>query len=195
MIVIIVSRHVPAILLQVVSRPAQIELFVRSTFFAHTSEPAQVLTAVKAALSSMRKQHVLEWNAASMSYLPSAVGLAIASCGLAPDEALWMIEELAQARRAFCFDCELHVCYLVTPLQTAVATDWRRFASMFGSFDSPVSRVAEYIGITERFVARAVLYPFAYPLAHTHTRGLWLAVGMPGGTATGTGDSTQEDVR
>ncbi|XP_012942327.1 DNA polymerase theta [Aplysia californica] len=92
-------------------------------------------------------------------FLPTQLGSAILASSLSPDEGLLVFAELQKARRCFVLDTELHIIYLVTPVYTtdvSTTLDWYHYYSLWESLTPADRRVAELVGVTESFIARAI---------------------------------------
>lgn len=92
-------------------------------------------------------------------YVPTQLGLACLASSLSPDEGLKVFVELAQARKCFVLENELHILYQVVPLYAAVSwpnLDWMNFLSLWEGLSPDMKRVGELIGVEERFLVRAM---------------------------------------
>eukprot|EP00094_Tigriopus_californicus_P010747 TCALIF_10365-PA protein Name:"Similar to POLQ DNA polymerase theta (Homo sapiens)" AED:0.03 eAED:0.03 QI:160/0.93/0.76/1/0.81/0.88/17/0/1134 len=92
-------------------------------------------------------------------YVPTQLGLACLASSLSPDEGLKVFVELAQARKCFVLENELHILYQVVPIYAAVSwpnLDWMNFLSLWEGLSPDMKRVGELIGVEERFLVRAM---------------------------------------
>ncbi|VDO71137.1 unnamed protein product [Schistosoma margrebowiei] len=87
---------------------------------------------------------------------PTALGRAVLSSSLGPVHGLIVYEELDRARRSIALDTELHLVYLLTPVYLDVGADldWLCYLEQYQSLSSSERRVADLIGIEERFITR-----------------------------------------
>ncbi|CAL8087638.1 unnamed protein product [Calicophoron daubneyi] len=87
---------------------------------------------------------------------PTALGRAVLSSSLGPVHGLVVFEELSKAQRAIALDTELHLIYLLTPvyLDVGAGLDWFRYLEQYQSLSPADRRVADLIGIEERFITR-----------------------------------------
>ncbi|CAH8677677.1 unnamed protein product [Schistosoma rodhaini] len=87
---------------------------------------------------------------------PTALGRAVLSSSLGPIHGLIVYEELDRARRSIALDTELHLVYLLTPVYLDVGADldWLCYLEQYQSLSSSERRVADLIGIEERFITR-----------------------------------------
>ncbi|KAF8561289.1 hypothetical protein P879_08688 [Paragonimus westermani] len=89
---------------------------------------------------------------------PTAFGRAVLSSSLGPTHGLMVFEELDKARRAIALDTDLHFVYLLTPvyLDVGAALDWYRYLEQYQALSAADRRVADLIGVEERFITRCV---------------------------------------
>ncbi|KAF6779074.1 hypothetical protein AHF37_01528 [Paragonimus kellicotti] len=89
---------------------------------------------------------------------PTAFGRAVLSSSLGPTHGLVVFEELDKARRAIALDTDLHFVYLLTPvyLDVGAALDWYRYLEQYQALSAADRRVADLIGVEERFITRCV---------------------------------------
>ncbi|GFR73382.1 DNA polymerase theta-like, partial [Elysia marginata] len=91
---------------------------------------------------------------------PTLLGSAILASSLSPDEGLAVFAELQKARRAFVLDTDLHIIYLVTPMyasdMSSSSLDWCHYYALWEALTPADRRVAEMVGVSEAFIARAV---------------------------------------
>jgi hypothetical protein len=59
------------------------------------------------------------------AYMPTELGKAAASAGLDPKQALDVKDDLERARQGFCMATDLHLTFLVTPVQEEVPVNWQ----------------------------------------------------------------------
>ncbi|RUS83890.1 hypothetical protein EGW08_008371 [Elysia chlorotica] len=90
---------------------------------------------------------------------PTLLGSAILASSLSPDEGLSVFTELQKARRAFALDTDLHIIYLVTPMyasDSSASLDWCHYYTLWEALTPADRRVAEMVGVSEAFIARAI---------------------------------------
>ncbi|TGZ76073.1 hypothetical protein CRM22_000012 [Opisthorchis felineus] len=87
---------------------------------------------------------------------PTALGRAVLSSSLGPTHGLVVFEELDKAQRSLALDTDLHLIYLLTPvyLDVGAGLDWFRYLEHYQSLSPADRRVADLIGIEERFITR-----------------------------------------
>jgi DNA polymerase theta len=70
----------------------------------------------------MRRWQADEYGGA---YVPTELGKATATAGLDPKQALDVRDDLERARQGFCMATDLHLTFLVTPVQEDVQVNWQ----------------------------------------------------------------------
>ncbi|XP_038044107.1 DNA polymerase theta-like [Patiria miniata] len=87
---------------------------------------------------------------------PTQLGSATLASALSPDEALVVFSELQRARKNFVLENDLHLLYQVTPIyDQGFQPDWYQFMCTWENLPSDQRRVAELVGVEERFLIRA----------------------------------------
>lgn len=92
-------------------------------------------------------------------WVATPLGKACLAASISPIEGLFLFEELQRARRCFVLDTELHVVYLVTPVNggSQIGTiDWMVFLELWKSMSESEKRVGQLIGVEERFLMSAI---------------------------------------
>ncbi|KAL2744065.1 DNA polymerase theta isoform X3 [Vespula maculifrons] len=92
-------------------------------------------------------------------WVATPLGKACLAASISPIEGLFLFEELQRARRCFVLDTELHVVYLVTPVNGGSqigAIDWMVFLELWKSMSESERRVGQLIGVEERFLMSAI---------------------------------------
>uniref|UniRef100_A0A915DK68 HTH CENPB-type domain-containing protein n=1 Tax=Ditylenchus dipsaci TaxID=166011 RepID=A0A915DK68_9BILA len=87
--------------------------------------------------------------------VPTQLGRAVLASSLSPTVAIRIFSDLQMAMRAICLDSELHMLYLVTPIDNlainANAIDWNLFHQTWAELPEGLAHVAKLVGITEKF--------------------------------------------
>lgn len=79
---------------------------------------------------------------------PTQLGQAIVASGIDPDDGAFVHKELTRALKAFVMDGELHILYMLTPVQDfGAAVNWRIFRNAMDSLDESGLRVLTFLGI------------------------------------------------
>ncbi|XP_052244253.1 DNA polymerase theta-like [Dreissena polymorpha] len=90
-------------------------------------------------------------------FVPTQLGCAVLSSSISPDEGLVVFSELQRARQCFVLENELHIIYQVTPIYAQIDTiDWLQYFSIWEGLSTGMKRVAELVGVTEAFLAKAI---------------------------------------
>lgn len=84
-----------------------------------------VRNAAVAALKWLCRNYFIAWDGESKAYKPLPLGKATLESSLAPDQALRVAADLSRARRGFIMTTDLHLTYLVTPVnEEALQVGW-----------------------------------------------------------------------
>ncbi|CCD73325.2 DNA polymerase theta [Caenorhabditis elegans] len=85
---------------------------------------------------------------------PTQLGRAAIASSLPPEASLAIFEDLNSASRAIALDTELHMLYLVTPINVSVwqECDWHHLFSIFSKLPSDHKRIAKLVGVSEKFI-------------------------------------------
>ncbi|KAG7210234.1 hypothetical protein KM043_011783 [Ampulex compressa] len=92
-------------------------------------------------------------------WIATALGKACLAASIPPREGLILFEELQRARKCFVLDTELHVIYLVTPINAGSQIpkiDWMVFLEQWKAISESERRVGNLVGIEERFLMSAM---------------------------------------
>ncbi|GMS89508.1 hypothetical protein PENTCL1PPCAC_11683, partial [Pristionchus entomophagus] len=103
-------------------------------------------------------QKLLSLDDISSLLLPTQLGRASLSSSLPPEAALFVFSDLRVASRSLALDTELHMLYLVTPVNYSVwhGVDWNGLHKVYSSLEAEERNVARLVGVTERFILRAI---------------------------------------
>ena len=88
------------------------------------------------------------------SYEATRLGQAVVASSFAPEDGLFVYEELRRALRAFVMDGDMHIFYMFTPLQVAMTTriDWQIFRNQLDNLDESGIRALQFVGVEPAFV-------------------------------------------
>lgn len=87
------------------------------------------------------------------AYEATAIGHAVVASSFAPDDGLFIYNELRRALQAFVLDGEMHVFYMFAPLQGMMADiDWSVFRDQVNALDESGLRAMGLIGVKPAFV-------------------------------------------
>ncbi|KAI9734226.1 MAG: hypothetical protein M1834_002328 [Cirrosporium novae-zelandiae] len=135
-----------------------IEEYMACTLTRWTSENADKLLAeVKTTLQELVSQNLIV-SSENEFYEPTLLGQAIVGSSLAPEDGIFVHEELLRAQRSFVLDGEFHIFYLFTPIQSDdfSAINWQIFRNEMERLDDSGMRVLGAISINPAFVNRMV---------------------------------------
>lgn len=87
-------------------------------------------------------------------FSPTQLGRAAIASALPPEASLAIFEDLNAASRAIALDTELHMLYLVTPINVTVwqECDWHHLFALFSKLPSDHRRIAKLVGVSEKFI-------------------------------------------
>ncbi len=98
---------------------------------------------------------MLHWDAGRGAWAPLPLGVATQASGLAPATALLVKQDLDRARRALNLETDLHMAFLVTPVDQRVAVldergrpapEWPAYGARFGQLGAAHKAVAALVG-------------------------------------------------
>ncbi|GMR42389.1 hypothetical protein PMAYCL1PPCAC_12584, partial [Pristionchus mayeri] len=103
------------------------------------------------------EQKLLSVDVFSSLVHPTQLGRASLASSLPPEAALFVFSDLRVASRALALDTELHMLYLVTPVNYTVwsGVDWNALHKVFLKLQPEELNVARLVGVTERFILRS----------------------------------------
>lgn len=87
-------------------------------------------------------------------FTPTQLGRATIASALPPEASLAIFEDLNSASQAIALDTELHMLYLVTPINVTVwqECDWHHLFSLFSKLPADQRRIAKLVGASEKFI-------------------------------------------
>ncbi|CAN6470815.1 unnamed protein product [Victoria cruziana] len=147
----------------IVQTANDIHRYVRCTLLSTTKPFQAVVSSAQDSLRWLCCQHFLEWNGETKLYSSTSLGRAAFGSSLAPEESLVVLSDLSRAREALVLASDLHLVYLVTPINVEVEPDWELYYERFMELSPLDQSVANRIGVTEPFLMR-----MAHG-AHVHT--------------------------
>lgn len=92
-------------------------------------------------------------------WIATQLGKACLAASMPPTDGLFIFEELQKARKCFVLDTELHVIYLVTPINSSSQIgqiDWFVFMNIWKSLTESERRVGQLVGVDENFLMSAI---------------------------------------
>lgn len=153
------KRGIKRALLEVISvrlatHMAAIQEYVQKTLLYHTMDRASLDTMVSKTLEELIESGLVTVDAFG-SYEATLLSQAIVASSLAPEDGIFLHDELRRALRAFVMDGEMHIFYTFTPLyspQTDI--NWPIFRREMESLDESGLRVLDFVGVNPGLVNR-----------------------------------------
>ncbi|RAK82822.1 DNA-directed DNA polymerase theta [Aspergillus costaricaensis CBS 115574] len=142
-----------AIATGLVSGHDAIKEYVRCTLLYLTVDKRVAYGIMGSALQELATEGLVQLND-DESYSSTQLGQAVVASAFAPEDGLFVYEELRRALQAFVMDGDMHIFYLFTPLQAATATpiDWLIFRDQLDSLDESGLRALQFVGVSPGFV-------------------------------------------
>ncbi|KAF5858045.1 hypothetical protein ETB97_004942 [Aspergillus alliaceus] len=136
---------------------AAIKEYVKCTLLYRTMDKKIAYNIMNSALQELTDEHLLH-QSDDESYGATKLGQAVVASAFAPEDGLFVYEELRRAVQAFVMDGEMHVFYMFTPIQVAMATqiDWPIFRDQLDNLDESGIRALLFVGVQPGFVNRMV---------------------------------------
>ena len=141
------------ITVRLATHPAAIQEYVERTLLFYTITLGQIRAMVETAIQELVSEGFLAMDRFGF-YEPTRLSQATVNAFMAPEDGLFVHDELQQALRAFVMDSELQIFYLFTPiqLQGLVELDWQIFRREVESLDDSNLRALEFIGVNPALV-------------------------------------------
>ncbi|RFU25334.1 hypothetical protein B7463_g11000, partial [Scytalidium lignicola] len=131
-----------------------IEEYAKGTFLSLSVNQTQLALLVQETLQQLEREELITVNDHT-EYNPTLLGQAIVFSSFAPDDGLFIYNELKRALKGFVMDNEMHVLYLFTPVQTPQsAIDWRIYRNEIESLDESGLRVLAAVGVKPLIINR-----------------------------------------
>ncbi|XP_015110592.1 DNA polymerase theta [Diachasma alloeum] len=136
-------------------------LYTRCTLLSFTKLPEEVETSTKSAVDFLVENELLLpqiSKSGDRRWVATQLGKACLAASVPPKDGLFLFEELQKARKCFVLDTELHVIYLVTPINSSSLIgqiDWYIFLNIWRDISDSERRVGQLVGVSETFILRA----------------------------------------
>jgi DNA polymerase theta len=142
-----------AIATGLVSGCEAIKEYVRCTLLYRTLDKKIAYSIMKSALRELIDEELLLYRD-DESYEATLIGQAVVASAFAPEDGLFVHEELKRALQAFVMDGDMHIFYMFTPLQVAMSTpiDWQIFRDQLDHMDDSGLRALQFVGVQPGFV-------------------------------------------
>ncbi|RAL08182.1 DEAD/DEAH box helicase [Aspergillus homomorphus CBS 101889] len=131
-----------------------IKEYVKCTLLYRTVDKKLAYSIMQSALQELAKEELVHLNDDESSYSATKLGQAVVASAFAPEDGLFVHEELRRALQAFVMDGDMHIFYMFTPLQLAAGTqiDWRIFRDQLDNLDESGLRALQFVGVQPGFV-------------------------------------------
>ncbi|KAJ5934146.1 Helicase C-terminal [Penicillium verhagenii] len=142
-----------AIATGLVSGLEAIKEYVRCTLLYRTLDKKLAYSIMNSALKELVDEELLLLTE-DEAYGATLIGQAVVASAFAPEDGLFVYEELKKALQAFVMDGDMHIFYMFTPLQVAMNTpiDWPIFRDKLDQLDDSGIRALQYVGVQPGFV-------------------------------------------
>ncbi|EXC32791.1 DNA polymerase theta [Morus notabilis] len=149
----------------IVQTANDIHRYVRCTLLNSTKPFQDVVKSAQESLRWLCHRKFLEWNEDTKLYSTTPLGRASFGSSLSPEESLVKIlvfcvhypivlDDLSRAREGFVLASDLHLVYLVTPINVDVEPNWELYYQRFMEL-SPLDQSVGYrVGVMEPFLMR-----------------------------------------
>ncbi|XP_050938206.1 helicase and polymerase-containing protein TEBICHI isoform X2 [Cucumis melo] len=138
----------------IVQTATDIHRYVRCTLLNSTKPFQDVVKSAQESLRWLCHRKFLEWNGDTKLYSTTPLGRASFGSSLSPEESLIVLDDLSRAREGFVLASDLHLVYLVTPINVDVEPDWELYYERFMGLSSLDQSVGNRVGVTEPFLMR-----------------------------------------
>lgn len=142
-----------AIATSLVSGCEAIKEYVRCTLLYRTLDKKLAYGIMNSALKELVEEELLVLKE-DEAYGATLLGQAVVASAFAPEDGLFVHEELKKALQAFVMDGDMHIFYMFTPLQVAMSTpiDWQIFRDKLDQLDESGIRALQFVGVQPGFV-------------------------------------------
>ncbi|KAL6232994.1 hypothetical protein BDW75DRAFT_8696 [Aspergillus navahoensis] len=142
-----------AIATGLVSGVEAIKEYVKCTLLYRTVDKKLAYSIMNSALQELAEEKLIQLND-DESYVATQLGQAVVASAFAPEDGLFVHEELKRALQAFVMDGDMHVFYMFTPLQAAAQTqiNWPIFRDLLDTLDDSGIRALQFVGVHPGFV-------------------------------------------
>ncbi|CAD6336670.1 unnamed protein product, partial [Miscanthus lutarioriparius] len=132
----------------IVQTANDIHRYVRCTLLNSTRPFDDVVKSAQDSLRWLCHKRFLDWNHETKIYSATPLGRAAFGSSLNPEESLVVLDDLSRAREGFVLASDLHLVYLVTPINVGLEPDWELYYERFMQLASleqeiPIADVCE----------------------------------------------------
>ncbi|GJM87561.1 hypothetical protein PR202_ga03528 [Eleusine coracana subsp. coracana] len=136
----------------IVQTANDIHRYVRCTLLNSTKPFEDVVKSAQDSLRWLCHKKFVEWNNETKIYTSTPLGRAAFGSSLNPEESLVVLDDLSRAREGFVLASDLHLVYLVTPINVDVEPDWELYYERFMQLSSLEQSVGNRVGVIEPFL-------------------------------------------
>ncbi|CAK9182717.1 unnamed protein product [Ilex paraguariensis] len=115
----------------IVQTANDIHRYVRCTLLNSTKPFEDVVKSAQDSLRWLCHRKFLEWSEDTKLYSTTPLGRAAFGSSLCPEESLVVLDDLSRAREGFVLASDLHLVYLVTPINVDLEPDWELYYERF----------------------------------------------------------------
>ncbi|KAF4355301.1 hypothetical protein F8388_026571 [Cannabis sativa] len=138
----------------IVQTAKDIHRYVRCTLLNSTKPFQDVVKSAQESLRWLCHMKFLEWNEDTKLYSTTPLGRASFGSSLSPEESLIVLDDLTRAREGFVLASDLHLVYLVTPINVDVEPNWELYYERFMQLSPLDQSVGHRVGVAEPFLMR-----------------------------------------
>ncbi|XP_058001762.1 helicase and polymerase-containing protein TEBICHI isoform X2 [Hevea brasiliensis] len=138
----------------IVQTANDIHRYVRCTLLNSTKPFRDVVKSAQDSLRWLCHRKFLEWCEDTKLYSTTSLGRAAFGSSFCPEESLIVLDDLSRAREGFVLASDLHLVYLVTPINVEVEPDWELYYERFMELSSLDKSVGNRVGVLEPFLMR-----------------------------------------
>ncbi|KAM0921821.1 hypothetical protein ACQ4PT_006730 [Festuca glaucescens] len=131
---------------------SDIHRYVRCTLLNSTKPFDDVVKSAQDSLRWLCHKRFVEWNNETKIYSATPLGQASFGSSLNPEESLVVLDDLSRAREGFVLASDLHLVYLVTPINVDVEPDWELYYERFMQLSTLEQSVGNRVGVIEPFL-------------------------------------------
>ncbi|KAL8537172.1 hypothetical protein ACS0TY_012379 [Phlomoides rotata] len=138
----------------IVQTASDIHRYVRCTLLNSTKPFEDVVRSAQDSLRWLCHKKFLEWSEETKLYTSTPLGRASFGSSLCPEESLIVLGDLIRAREGFVLASDLHLVYLVTPINVDVEPDWELYYERYMQLSPLDQSVGNRVGVLEPFLMR-----------------------------------------
>ncbi|XP_031265968.1 helicase and polymerase-containing protein TEBICHI isoform X2 [Pistacia vera] len=138
----------------IVQTAEDVHRYVKCTLLNSTKPFQDVVKSAQDSLRWLCHGKFLEWNEDTKLYSTTPLGRAAFGSSLCPEESLTVLDDLSRAREGFVLATDLHLVYLVTPINVEVEPDWELYYELYMELSALDQSVGNRVGVAEPFLMR-----------------------------------------